>query len=188
MKKSIQLFSVFFLAILISTSTLFAQRQTYQVGETTYILGENYSTTGLPKVQRSSSNKKEFLNSLGYESTPKGYEVDHIIPLSKGGTDSPYNMQLLTKDQHKAKTSLERFGSNNFYSISNTSNPTNSPGLIEHTSIGSGRSWSSGSTYELPKMKSIPSGTIGRTIYTGSRGGQYYYNSKGNKTYLKQKR
>lgn len=24
----------------------------------------------------------------------------------------------------------------------------------------------------------------GRTIYTGSRGGQYYYNSKGNKTYV----
>lgn len=30
-------------------------------------------------------------------------------------------------------------------------------------------------------------GSSEKTIYTGPRGGQYYYNSKGNKTYLKRK-
>jgi 5-methylcytosine-specific restriction endonuclease McrA len=44
---------------------------------------------------------------MGYFSTPKGYEVDHIIPLSQGGADSRYNMQLLTREAHRAKTATE---------------------------------------------------------------------------------
>ena len=31
-------------------------------------------------------------------------EVDHIVPLSKGGLDDPNNMQWLPKEQHKDKT------------------------------------------------------------------------------------
>ncbi len=31
-------------------------------------------------------------------------EVDHVIPLSKGGRDDPGNMQWLSKEQHKEKT------------------------------------------------------------------------------------
>ena len=30
-------------------------------------------------------------------------EVDHIVPLCSGGADSPENMQLLTKRQHREK-------------------------------------------------------------------------------------
>ncbi len=95
----------------LGTSTFsFAQsyKSTYKVSGTTYIYGQTYSTTGQPKVQRSSTAKKEFLNSRGYKSTPKGYQIDHVIPLSQGGRDVPSNMQLLTIDQHKAKTAYER--------------------------------------------------------------------------------
>jgi 5-methylcytosine-specific restriction endonuclease McrA len=36
------------------------------------------------------------------------YQIDHRIPLSKGGADPPSNMQWLTTQQHKAKTAQER--------------------------------------------------------------------------------
>lgn len=59
---------------------------------------------------------------------------------------------------------------------------------------GSEYCWQHKKTYEPnstpSKVTSTPSkssGTIGsgRTIYTGPRGGKYYINSKGNKTYIK---
>lgn len=41
------------------------------------------------------------------------------------------------------------------------------------------------STYSAPTTNySTPSYSSSRTIYTGSRGGQYYINSNGNKTYV----
>ena len=81
---------------------------TYDVGGTKYKYGETYKSSGLPKVERSSSAKKEFLKSQGYTKTPNGYEVDHVYPLSKGGQDIPSNMQLLPKEVHKQKTASER--------------------------------------------------------------------------------
>lgn len=84
------------------------KKQTYDVGGTKYKMGESYNTTGTPKVDRSSSAKKEFLKSQGYKKPPAGYEVDHVVPLSKGGADKPYNMQLLPKEVHKQKTASER--------------------------------------------------------------------------------
>ena len=80
----------------------------YKIGGTKYNYGETYKSSGLPKVERSSTPKNEFLKSKGYSKTPKGYEVDHIIPLSKGGQDVPSNMQLLPKEVHKQKTASER--------------------------------------------------------------------------------
>ncbi len=111
-------------------------KQTYTVDSTTYIYGEYYKTTGKPKVQRSAKARQEFLKSKGYDKTPDGYHVDHIIPLSQGGLDAPSNMQLMPMVEHKQKTSKER--------------------------------------------KNIAN----KTIYIGSRGGQYYINSKGNKVYI----
>lgn len=111
-------------------------QNTYKKGKTEYYTNQYYKT-GYPKVKRSQANKKEFLKSKGYDKLPNGYEIDHIEALSKGGTDSPSNMQLLTKEEHKQKTKAER-------------------------------------------KSSIPN----RIIYIGSKGGKYYYNSKGKKTYL----
>ena len=48
-----------------------------------------------------------FLKKEGLTKAPKGKEVDHIIPLSDGGSDTVRNMQLLTEKQHAAKTARE---------------------------------------------------------------------------------
>jgi 5-methylcytosine-specific restriction endonuclease McrA len=60
------------------------------------------------KIKRSQAEKKKFLKGLGYKRVPPGYEVDHIVPLSKGGADKSYNMQLIPKSAHKRKTAAER--------------------------------------------------------------------------------
>ena len=59
------------------------------------------------RIERSESAKQQFVHSLGYKNVPKGYEVDHKIPLYAGGSDTPSNMQLLTKAQHHAKTKAD---------------------------------------------------------------------------------
>jgi len=83
-------------------------KSTYKIGGTKYNANERYKNSGLPKVKRNGSAKKQFLRSKGYKNVPPGYEVDHIIPLSKGGRDEPSNMQLIPKIVHKQKTASER--------------------------------------------------------------------------------
>ena len=39
-----------------------------------------------------------------YKQTPPGYEVDHIIPLSKGGLHTFSNLQHLTKNANRKKS------------------------------------------------------------------------------------
>lgn len=56
---------------------------------------------------RDRAQVRAFLRAQGLERTPKGYEVDHIIPLCAGGADSPENMQLLTFEEHQQKTSID---------------------------------------------------------------------------------
>ncbi|MEL7937664.1 HNH endonuclease [Pseudomonas delhiensis] len=34
-------------------------------------------------------------------------EVDHVVPLSRGGTDDPSNLRAINRDCHKAKTQRE---------------------------------------------------------------------------------
>tara|TARA_E500000318_G_C3516622_1_gene194611 strand:+ start:254 stop:934 length:681 start_codon:yes stop_codon:yes gene_type:complete len=174
MKKNLLILA---LIILISFGT-YAQ-ETYKVGNTEYYYGQYYSTTGKPLVKRSEANKREFLKSMGYDEIPYGYEIDHIKPLSEGGTDDPSNMQLLTVEQHKRKTAQERTNR------SNSTYPTTT------------RSYYSNSTYSnnnIYNSSSISNSTYfgidnsGRTIYTGSRGGKYYINSSGKKVYVKSKK
>lgn len=45
--------------------------------------------------------------STGLNRTPAGYQVDHIVPLSKGGADKVWNMQLIPKDSPKEKNELK---------------------------------------------------------------------------------
>lgn len=97
-----------FLLTLCFLFTSFACSQEACVVDSTIYIENEYYTSGEPKVKRSMKNRKIFLASQGYKKVPEGYEVDHIIPLSQGGTDAPSNMQLLTKGEHKAKTKKER--------------------------------------------------------------------------------
>jgi hypothetical protein len=90
-----------------SGAVYYSQPTTYKVGSTTYYTGPYYET-GYPKVKRSSAVRSEFLRQRGYSTVPAGYEVDHIVPLSRGGADATYNMQLLPKSVHQAKTARER--------------------------------------------------------------------------------
>lgn len=145
-------------------------KQTYKSNGTTYYYNETYKTTGKPKVDRSSSAKKEFLKNKGYTKIPSGYQIDHIIPLSEGGADVPSNMQLISIELHKKKTAHERAENN----ISSTYRPT---------------TYKSSTTYGSSNKYSTPSysNRSGKTIMTGSRGGHYYINSHGNKTYVKKK-
>jgi len=141
---------------------LLLSQETYKIGSTEYYYNQTYSN-GKPKVKRSEVNKSEFLRSQGHTSTPYGYEIDHIIPLSEGGTDDPSNMQLLTIEEHKRKTARER-ASNTNSTYSNYSSLYNSNSTFDN------------SDYEYSN---------GKKIYTGKNGGKYYYNSNGNKTYIK---
>ena len=92
-----------------SGAILSSPPSTYKMGSTTYVSGQYYQT-GYPKVERSSAVRSEFLNQRGYSSSPAGYQVDHVVPLSRGGADATYNMQLLPTSVHKAKTARERSG------------------------------------------------------------------------------
>jgi hypothetical protein len=73
------------------------------------------STTYHPSVKRDSKGriirseeaKQDFLKSRGLKRVPPGYQVDHKTPLWAGGSDTPSNMQLLTNEQHKAKTKAD---------------------------------------------------------------------------------
>ena len=155
--------------LFLSIGISFAQKkQTYKSNGTTYYSNETYSTTGQPKVKRGSTAKKEFLERKGYDKVPAGYQVDHKVPLSQGGIDKPENMQLISTEEHKIKTANER------KEVSKTNSTFNKP------------TYNSNSSYSAPTYNSTPTNTQ-NTIYTGSKGGQYYYNSNGNKTYIKRK-
>ena len=60
------------------------------------------------KVKRSSTAKEQFERQSGYPRGRSGYVVDHVVPLAKGGGDSPSNMQWQTVAEAKAKDKVER--------------------------------------------------------------------------------
>jgi hypothetical protein len=190
-----RLFNVIFSFLFLVSSFTYAQ-ETYTVGSTEYYYNDYYSTTGKPKVKRSYANKMEFLRSQGFNSVPEGYEVDHIIPLSQGGSDSPYNMQLLTVEQHKIKTAKERAntssysGSASSYSLPSFSSSSSSLPPVPKFSVDI-KSSTSYDVYNFNSSSSgsysLPSSSVSnsRVYHTGPRGGTYYINSNGNKTYVK---
>lgn len=150
---------------------------TYKIGNTEYYIGKTYSTTGKPMVKRSEANKKAFLRSIGFSRVPYGFQVDHIIPLSNGGSDDPSNMQLLTIQQHRRKTAIERSSS----TISTYSLRPRNYNFSSTRGNLSGSSFKSNLSYPTLNGSSRP-------IYTGSRGGRYRINNRGKRVYLKSKK
>jgi hypothetical protein len=60
------------------------------------------------RIKRSESAKRDFKKQTGYPHGRPGYVIDHVVPLSRGGPDSPSNMQWQTKADAKAKDKWER--------------------------------------------------------------------------------
>lgn len=77
----------------------------------------NYCTTcerdSHGHIKRSLEAKHEFKNQHPCPSTGLsrgrcgGYIIDHIVPLKRGGADSPSNMQWQTIEESKAKDAVE---------------------------------------------------------------------------------
>lgn len=157
------------------------EQQTYKVGRTEYFVGQSYKTTGNPLVKRSSLAKDEFLKSLGLNSIPHGYQIDHIQPLSQGGEDTPENMQLLTIGQHNLKTAIERgevaeldHWNITLSSFTHYDKPIGVRNIVE---------WENQKDYSPEEIdKELNSK---RVVYTGAKGGRYYYSVNGKKSYLK---
>lgn len=63
-----------------------------------------YRIYSVVHIKRDPRNVRMFLKENGLSGIPRGYQVDHIMPLCAGGDDSPDNMQLLTIREHKRKT------------------------------------------------------------------------------------
>ena len=95
------------LALLLSFGSSSAQHRSTSTHHTSrYTTGVARDSHG--NIKRSESAKRQFEKQTGYPHGRPGYVVDHIKPLSKGGADSPSNMQWQTKADAKAKDKWER--------------------------------------------------------------------------------
>ena|SRR5438552_11139817 len=61
-----------------------------------------------PRTERSIAARQAFERQTGYANGRPGYMVEHIVPLSCGGTDTPDNMQWLTLAEARRKNRFER--------------------------------------------------------------------------------
>lgn len=59
------------------------------------------------RIKRSRAAVRQYKKQTGYPSGKPGYVIDHIIPLKRGGCDTPSNMQWQTVDQAREKDKYE---------------------------------------------------------------------------------
>ncbi len=72
-----------------------------------YSKSSKIQRTSNGKIKRSYTVKKEFMRKTGYPNGRTGYEIDHKVPLNRGGPDTTHNMQWITPEEHKIKTRIE---------------------------------------------------------------------------------
>jgi len=74
------------------------------------VAGEQPDTEHIPsdEIQRDPTVREAFLKMHGYENTPEGYDVHHIVPVSEGGPDSVDNMVLVSEEEHDRITAAHR--------------------------------------------------------------------------------
>jgi len=84
---------------------------TSALGSSTHDTG-NHAAVGVERdsnarIKRSEAAKEAFMRQSGYPHGRPGYVVDHIIPLKRGGADTPSNMQWQSKEEAKQKDKWE---------------------------------------------------------------------------------
>jgi len=52
-------------------------------------------------TKRTGEGKRKLLQKKGLDRVPRGKEVHHKVPLSEGGSDTPWNVKLISKKTHK---------------------------------------------------------------------------------------
>lgn len=90
-----------------SHKTTHARKISYAKKSTTHSSTKKTTYKNGLSNHRSEQAKKDFLKSKRLTRIPNGYQIDHIVPLSMGGSDTPSNMQLITIAEHHAKTKSE---------------------------------------------------------------------------------
>jgi hypothetical protein len=86
---------------------LIEQREAARKAEQTRESATHGTRDSQGRIKRSSSARKRFLLAHGLTRTPPGCQVDHVIPLAKGGPDVPANMQLLCGEPLREKETTE---------------------------------------------------------------------------------
>lgn len=118
MKRLKLVFIIFLLYVLLIPSAVFARSKGYHSNshssnystrlsghKSTYSPGVKHEKDG--HIVRSSAARKEFMRQTGYPHGRPGDVIDHIVPLKRGGADSPSNMQWQTKEAAKIKDKTE---------------------------------------------------------------------------------
>lgn len=59
------------------------------------------------RIKRSSTARDQFKKQTGYPNGRPGYVIDHVVPLKRGGPDTPQNMNWMTIEDAKAKDKWE---------------------------------------------------------------------------------
>lgn len=59
------------------------------------------------RIKRNPAVVREFKRMTGYPDGRKGYEIDHITPLKRGGCDSIENLQWISVEDHRRKSGAE---------------------------------------------------------------------------------
>ena len=72
----------------------------------------------------------------------------------------------------------------NYSTVGNINPYTGKAGTVARDNYSSTSTYSAPTYSTLTRTYSSPSYSSSRTIYTGSRGGKYYINSNGNKSYV----